>query len=255
MPARDPVLISADREAPLKDAYRRLRAAIHFAANTAPIRSLMITSATAGEGKSTTAANLAVATALQGRRVILVDADLRGSSLAAMFGVQVEPGLSDILTGQAPVHRALHPTGIQDLLLVPAGSPAANASELLAGPRMRELVEELTGMADLVIVDTPPCLPVADAEVLGSQMDAAALVIGLGQTEKEAVRMARDLLEQAHVRVLGAVINRMKAGDHRYYYRYRTPATVAAGPQTRRALPPQASAAPAPDRWRQENEG
>jgi Mrp family chromosome partitioning ATPase len=103
-------------------------------------------------------------------------------------------------------------------------------------------------MADLVIFDTPPCLPVADAEVLGSRVDAAVMVIGLGRTDKEAVRMARELLDQAHVRLLGAVMNRMKPGDQGYYYRYGSPysggasslpassSTTAVLPRSREAL-------------------
>jgi capsular exopolysaccharide synthesis family protein len=189
----------------------------------------MVTSATAGEGKSTTAANLALAATLQGKSVILVDADMRNPSLHPLLGIVPTPGLSDLLAGDAPISSALHPTDVSHLLLLPAGSPTPHAAELLAGPRMEELVQELSGLADLVIFDTPPCLPVADAEVLGTRVDAAVMVLGLGRTEKEAVRMARELLDQAHVRLLGAVMNRMKPGDQGYYYRYRSSQTDAAG--------------------------
>ena len=83
--------------------------------------------------------------------------------------------------------------------------------------------------ADLVIFDSPPCLPVADAEMLGTRVDAAVMVVGLGRTDREAVRMARELLDQAHVRLLGAVMNRMKPSDQGYYYRYRSSRPTAAG--------------------------
>jgi succinoglycan biosynthesis transport protein ExoP len=222
-PRRTPMLIPTQGESPVKDSYRRLRSGITFATQSDPVQSLMVTSATAGEGKSTTAANLAMAAALQGRRVILVDADLRGPSLSRLFGVPVEPGLSEVLLGETAVADALLPTGFRNLRLLPAGAPIENAAELLAGPRMGELVKELSSLADLVIVDTPPCLPVADAEVLGARVDAAVLVVGLGRTDKEAVRMARELLDQAHIRVLGTVMNRIKMGDRGYYYRYRYP--------------------------------
>src|SRR5439155_8126599 len=136
-----------------------------------------------------------------------VDADLRNPTLHPLLGLPSKPGLSDVLAGEVSISAALHPTSVSDLLLLPAGSPVSNAAELLAGPRMEELVQDLSALADLVIFDTPPCLPVADAEVLGARVDAAVMVIGLGRTEKEAVRMARELLDQAHVRLLGAVMN------------------------------------------------
>jgi capsular exopolysaccharide synthesis family protein len=140
--------------------------------------------------------------------------------LSRLFGLPSEPGLGDVLEGSASVNIALQPTGIRDLLLMPAGAAIPDAAERLAGPQMADLLEELSGLADLVILDTPPCVPIADAEVIGARVDAAVLVVGLGRTDKNAVRMARELLDQAHVRLLGAVMNRMKSGDHGYYYRY-----------------------------------
>jgi polysaccharide biosynthesis transport protein len=251
-PARTPLLISEHGDSPVKESYRRLRAGISFAGNPHPIGSLLVTSATAGEGKSTTAANLAVAAALQGRRVILVDADLRGPSLPSLFNLRADCGLSEVLTDEIPLSKALHLTDIQDLLWLPAGSPVPKTAELLSGPRMTKLLEELRGLADLVILDTPPCLPVTDAEVLGSRVDGAILVVGLGQTDKTAVRMAQQLLEQAQVNLLGVVLNRVKPGDHGYYYRYRPrTSTSAAGLKPAHpALLPEApmSARPVPTR-------
>src|SRR5207244_12924117 len=122
-----------------KGGYRRLRAGISFAAGSDPIRSLMVTSATAGEGKSTTAANLALAATLQGKSVILVDADMRNPSLHPLIGVPCGPGLSDVLAGDLPISTALHPTDIPHLLLLPAGSIAPDAAELLAGPGVADL--------------------------------------------------------------------------------------------------------------------
>jgi succinoglycan biosynthesis transport protein ExoP len=228
-PRRAPMLISGHGESPAKESYRRLRAGISFATRADAVRSLMVTSATPGEGKSTTAANLALAATLQGKRVILVDADMRNPSLHPLVGVSASPGLSDLLMGEVSLSEALHETSVPHLRLLPAGTPGPHAAELLAGPRMEALVQELADLADLVIFDSPPCLPVSDAEVLGSRVDAAVMVIGLGRTEKEAVRMARELLDQAHVRLLGAVMNRMKPGDQGYYYRYGSAYSGAAG--------------------------
>jgi succinoglycan biosynthesis transport protein ExoP len=241
-PKGAPRLIALAGESPVKESYRRLRAGISFASSAAPVQSLMVTSAMAGEGKSTTACNLAIAAAQQGRRVILVDADLRGPSLAPLFGVRSEPGLSDLLVGEGSLTDALVATKVRDVLLLPAGSPMENVSELLASTRMGEVMQELTGRADLVILDTPPCLPVADSEVLGAWVDAGVLVVGLGRAERRAVSMARELLDQAHVRLLGTVLNRMKASDRGYYYRYRTPdgASSARLPAAPRVALPQA---------------
>lgn len=226
LPRNSSRLIPAEGESPMKDSYRRLRASISFASQTAPIRSLIVTSPTAAEGKSTIAANLAIATALQGLRVILVDGDLRNPSLSKLFNVASEPGLSNVLTGQTTAAAALHSTELRDLLLLPAGSPLSNAAEWLAQPRMGELVQELSGLADLVILDTPPCVPMADAEVLGSQVDAAVLVVALGQTDRAAVHRARELLDHAHVRLLGTVMNRVKSKDYLYHYRYSDRSTL-----------------------------
>jgi capsular exopolysaccharide synthesis family protein len=219
-PRRAPALIPVYRESTVKDSFRRLRAGLAIAGSAEPIQSLMVTSATSGEGKSTTAANLAVAAALQGQRVILVDTDLRNPSLSPFFGVRTEPGVSNVLLDGCPISDALHITDVPGLLLLPAGPPVQNAAELLAGPRMATLVQNLQELADLVILDTPPCLPVADAEVLGTRVDASLLVVGLGRTQKDAVRMAQELLDQSQVRLMGAVLNRMKANDRGYYYRY-----------------------------------
>lgn len=239
---RGALLEAAQAESPLKESYRRLRARISLASSREPLRSLMVTSAAPGEGKSTTAANLAASAAQQGRCVILVDADMRHPSLAAMFGAASEPGLSDVLRGDRPLSEALQMTKLPNLMLLPAGSASTDAAELLAGPRFQELLSEMGGLADLIILDTPPCLPIADAEVMGTRVDAAVLVVGIGRTDKEAVRQARDLLDQAQVRVLGAVLNRMKPGDQGYYYRYR-PRPGAAEPALQPA--PAAAAAPA----------
>jgi capsular exopolysaccharide synthesis family protein len=221
-PRRSPSLIAAKSESAAKESYRRLRAGISFASEAETVRSLMVTSAVQGEGKSTTAANLALAAAFQGRRVILVDADLREPSLDRRFGVGEQPGLSDVLVNGVEPTSALHRTDVPGLLLMPAGSPVPDAPELLAGPAMGQLIRELSGQADLVILDSPPCLPVADPAVLGSRVDAALLVVGIGSVNRQAVRMARELLEQAHVRLLGAVVNRLDPGDQGrdYHYRY-----------------------------------
>jgi polysaccharide biosynthesis transport protein len=221
-PRRTPQLIPAHGESLVKDSYRRLRFRIMCAPATERVRTLMITSAAAHEGKSTNAVNLALAVALQGRRVILVDADLRDPSLSALLGVEPRVGLTEVLAGEVSLLDALYPTETEHLLLVPAGMPRSNAPELLAGPRLPELVQQLSKLADLVVFDSPPCLPVADAEVLGAQVDAAVLVVGLGRAQKGAVRMARALLDQAGVRVLGGILNRVRPGDQGYSYDYHS---------------------------------
>jgi polysaccharide biosynthesis transport protein len=240
---RAPALIAADGDSSAKESYRRLRAGISFAAGAEAIQSLMVTSARPREGKSTTAANLAVVAALSGRRVVLVDADLRDPSLAALFRLPAVPGLSDVLSGTVTLPEAMQPTGTRDLLLLPAGTPVSDAAELLAGPRLSAVLEELNSLADLVIIDTPPCLPVADAEVIGSCVDSAVLVVGLSRTDRVSVRMARALLDQARVRVIGAVMNGIRPGDLGYYrYSYghrgaRKSTTGTAGSDTMGVLP------------------
>lgn len=203
------------------ESYRVLRSNVQFATVDRPICSLLVTSTIPGEGKSVTACNLAVAMALDGRRVILVDADLRRPTVHAKLGLpQQNAGLTNVLLGRRSLESALQETSIPGLRVLAAGSLPPNPAELLNSRAMHQLHEELKEHADVVIFDSPPCLATADAQVLSALVDGVVYVVHLGETKKSALRHAFDLLRQAHANVLGVVFNKIDMTSKRdsYYY-------------------------------------
>ncbi len=202
------------------ESYRVLRSNVQFATVDGPISSVMVTSTVPGEGKSVTACNLAVAMALDGRQVILVDADLRRPTIHEKLKLKLQPGLTNVLLGRQSLDTALQPTSIDGLRVLASGPLPPNPAELLNSRAMRQLHDELKTHAEIVIFDTPPCLATADAQVLASFADGVLYVIHLGQTKRSAVRHAEELLRQAHARVLGVVFNKIDLSANRssYYY-------------------------------------
>jgi capsular exopolysaccharide synthesis family protein len=210
---------------PITESYRALRTSISFAAIEAPLRTMIVTSAHQAEGKSTTSVNLAIAMAMEGRRVILVDADLRRPSLHRALDLPVAPGLTDVLLGSQPVEKALRATGVPGLQVLTSGPIPPNPAELLNSSPMSALIGELQRNADVVLFDTPPCLPVTDAQVLAPKVEGVLLVAALGEAKKAAVKQACELFDRAHARVVGLVFNKIQiqkgAGSSYYYYTYR----------------------------------
>jgi polysaccharide biosynthesis transport protein len=202
------------------ESYRGLRSSISFSAIDAPLATLALTSARSGEGKSTTAINLALAMAMDDRDVILVDADLRRPSIHQKLGLPPSPGLTDVLTGHCTLEEALQAVPNQGLLVLTSGPIPPNPAEMLNTAAMENLLQQLRGMANIVILDTPPCLPVTDAQVLGAKLDGMILVAQMGEARKAEVQRMRALLDQAHIRVLGLVFNRVSRHDSDYYYRH-----------------------------------
>ncbi len=204
----------------IAEAYRGLRSGIGFAALDAPIRRLQVTSASKGEGKSTTSVNLATAMAMDGKRVILVDADLRRPSVHRALQLPNTPGLSEVLVGMRSVEDALHPTGVDNLRVMTAGPIPPNPAELLGSQAFDRLVEQLEEIADVVIYDTPPCMPVTDPLIVSSRMDGVIVVLHVGQTRKAAIRHVIQQLNRARARVIGVVFNRVQPRKGGYYYNY-----------------------------------
>ena len=208
----------------LLESYRVLRSNVQFASVDKPITSLLITSTTPGEGKSVTASNLAVAFALDGRRVILVDADLRRPTLHEKFAMPSHPGLTHVLVGQTLLEEALQDAEIPGLRLLMAGPLPPNPAELLNSQAMQRIHLDLKSMADVVIYDSPPVLATADAQVLSATVDGVLYVIQFGEAKKSTVRHAMELLGQARAHLLGVVFNKIDLTTKRdeYYYGYYT---------------------------------
>ena len=192
---------------------RQLRTSLAFlrtAAGTARPDVLVVTSALAGEGKTTTALDLARSLAGTGERVLLVEADLRRPGLGAALGLEGGPGLSDVLAGQAELASALRPGGTEGLQVLPAGSVPPNPSELLGSPPMADLVATLRNGFDTVVLDAPPVLPVTDAVVTAAVADGVLLLVRWGRTRRAEVAEAAAMLERGGVTVLGGVLTRRR---------------------------------------------
>ena len=206
----------------LLESYRVLRSNVRFAAAGEPLRMIMVTSTAPGEGKSVTAANLAIAMALDGKKVILVDCDLRRPTVHEKFGIRGTPGLTNVLVGAMDLDLALQDTEVENLKLLASGPIPPNPAELLNSRAFEVVQEQLKDRSDVVILDSPPCLSVADAQVLAANVDGLIYVVQLGSTRKSALKHGNELLKQAHARILGVVYNKVQVGgrNNDYYYGY-----------------------------------
>lgn len=205
------------------EAYRALRTSIQFSNPDVAVRTVLVTSASPSEGKSTTAANLAVAMARDGRRVLLVDADLRRPRQHALFGVSRTPGVADVLF--QPLESGLlspgwAPSGVDDLDVLAAGAHAPNPSKLLGSRAYRDRLEAWSNQHDLVVIDAPPVLVATDAVLLAMQADATVVVVRAGQTKTFELDRALDALRGVGAAVVGAVFNGFDA-THTSGYSYR----------------------------------
>ena len=206
----------------ISEAYRSLRTAL-LLSSAHQLRVIALTSAQSGEGKTATAANLAVVMAQLGRQVLLIDADLRKPRLHRVFNLSNREGLVHCLTGGEPLEQLIQPVGVPGLFLLPSGTIPPNPSELLASDRMRELLDLAQRRFDLVIVDTPPLLAVTDASVLGAVVDGVVFCLHAGRVQRGEAVASTDRLRIAGARVLGTVLNRYvagKGGDDKHYYYY-----------------------------------
>ena len=206
MPANSSQLITlSDPRSPMAEAFRTLRTNLMFSSLDHPLSTLLVTSAAPEEGKSTTLANLAVTMAQGGRKTILVDCDLRHPRQHEIFGVPAEPGLSNMILDKRDA-APLAATGVENLLLLPAGVLPPNPADLLGSRRMEDIIAALKAEADIVLFDAPPVIAVTDAALLASKLDGALLVVSAGQTRREHALQAKALLEKIHVRIVGTVL-------------------------------------------------
>jgi capsular exopolysaccharide synthesis family protein len=186
----------------------------------------VVTSAVPQEGKTTTAANLAVAFALQGMSVLLIDADLRRPRQHDVFQVPRGPGLADVLLGHVAAADAIQRTRIQGLSVLAAGTLSPNPAELVGGSRMQQLLAALGERFDLILLDTPPLLSVADGAIVSTHADGVIIVVRAGHTERDAAVAAVQKLNAVGARVIGTVLNDPDAkvaslsGYYRYGYEY-----------------------------------
>lgn len=206
---------------PTAEDYRILRTNLRYSGVENPGGALLVTSANPGEGKTTTAANLAIALAQAGKRVALLDADMRRPGVHRLFGLSNQLGLSSLFLADAPpVERALQPTPVPGLRVLTAGEQPPNPAEMLESPRMTEVLQTLRSENDLVVVDSPPLLVVADANILASRCSGAMLVVDSGRTRSEAARRVTETLKRSKVKLLGVTLNRVSRRRSGYYKNY-----------------------------------
>jgi capsular exopolysaccharide synthesis family protein len=188
------------------EAFRTLRTNLMFSSVEHPIQTLLVTSPVDGEGKSDAVANLAVTFAQGGNKTILVDADLRRPSQHNIWGVKNRGLTTMMLDDAAMANPPLVESGIENLLLLPAGEDAPNPADLLSSKRMNEIIGILKARANYILFDSPPVLAATDAALLGIKLDGVLLVVKSGQSRRDQTAAAREALEQVHARVVGAVL-------------------------------------------------
>ncbi|OMP66122.1 CpsD/CapB family tyrosine-protein kinase [Domibacillus epiphyticus] len=207
-------------QSPISEQYRTIRSNILFSSVDQSFRSLLVTSASPEEGKSTTVSNLAVIFANKGKKVLLVDADLRKPTIHYTFGLPNTSGLTNVLTKQSPLQETVNRTEVDSLYVLTSGPIPPNPAELLGSFAMKEFLKKTLSEYDFVMFDTPPVLAVTDAQVLANQCDGTIFVVNSGKTDIDSAQKAKELLQNAKAKLLGAVLNNRKRNDLNYYYYY-----------------------------------
>lgn len=214
------VIAKTDPKSPVSEQYRTIRTNLQFASIDKELRTIMVTSSSPGEGKTTTISNLAVVLAQQGMRVLLIDADLRKPNIHYTFRCPNTKGLTSVLTKQSTLEAATSSPDVENLEILTSGPIPPNPSELLGSEAMARLLSSTKGTYDIVLIDTPPIITVTDAQVLANMCDGAVLVLSSGRTEVDQAVKAKDLLEKAQAKILGVVLNEKAVKQSQYYYYY-----------------------------------
>ncbi|QHT48031.1 CpsD/CapB family tyrosine-protein kinase [Bacillus sp. SB49] len=218
---RAKTLIAHDNpKSPIAEQFRTIRTNLQYTSVDQDVSTMVVTSANPSEGKSVTAANVAVVFAQQGKRTLLVDADLRKPTIHYTFRVSNTEGLSNYLIGAQKLGNIVHQTDLSKLDVLTCGPIPPNPSELLGSNKMEAFIEEAKGMYDMIIFDTPPVHAVTDSQVLANFVDGVVLVVRSKQTEKESILKAKDQLVQAQANILGVVLNDQDIKKSNYYYYY-----------------------------------
>jgi capsular exopolysaccharide synthesis family protein len=214
------LVAALDPKSPISEQYRTIRTNIQYSSVDEELKTIMVTSSGPNEGKSTTAANLAVVFSQLGKKVLLVDADLRKPTAHRTFGVNNLFGFTTVLTKQATLASTVLDTEEKDLYLLTSGPVPPNPAELLSSKSMEQFIEEAKEQFDYVIFDTPPLLAVADPQILANKVDGSILVVYSGKTEIDQAKKAKDLLANAQSKLVGAVLNHKEVKNNEYYYYY-----------------------------------
>lgn len=218
---KKPLLTQARHQSPRAEAFRQLRTNLQFANFAGKAKTLLVTSSLPGEGKSTTATNLAIALAQAGQSVCLIDADLRRPMINEYLGLDRNAGLTTALVGAGDINDLLQPWGEDNLFVITSGQIPPNPSELLGSDEMDALIRRLEHAFDVVIIDAPPLLPVTDAAVLSQHVGGVVIVVGSHRAKQQDLEKSLGALKMVGANLLGIVLNRLPAkGPDAYAYGY-----------------------------------
>jgi tyrosine-protein kinase len=244
-----PLITEGSAQSSRAEAMRQLRTNLQFVDVDRPLHSLVVSSAVPGEGKSTTVCNLGIAFAEAGKRVIIVDADLRRPMIAEYLGLEGAVGLTNVLAGQASVRDVVQPWGNNSLWVLPSGYIPPNPSELLGSDNMADLLSALSSGFDMIIIDTPPLLPVTDAAVMAAVADGCLLVSRHGKTTTTQVATAISALDAVGAKLHGCVLNRSPARRATAYSYYSYESVAQAKGHTKNAVQSRKATAPPAPSW------
>lgn len=201
-------IVEKEPKSQVSETYRMLRTNIQYSGFDKKIKTLLVTSAAPGEGKSTTVGNLGIAFGQDDKKVLIIDCDLRRPSVHKNFLISNNKGLSEYISGQAPLDECVKKYN-DNVHLLPSGKIPPNPSEMLASQTMQSFLEEMSNVYDVVIIDSPPVMAVTDAQILATYTDGVVLVIGSGQAEKDEIIKAKSKLNQVSAHILGVVLTKM----------------------------------------------
>ncbi|WP_445669207.1 CpsD/CapB family tyrosine-protein kinase [Margalitia sp. FSL K6-0131] len=204
----------------ITEQYRLLKNNIQFSSVDKEIKTIVVTSPEPADGKTTTSANLSIVLAQQGKRVILVDSDLRKPSVHYSFNISNLHGLTNVLTREISLENAILKTHIHNLEVLTSGPIPPNPSELLESKAMELLIYQLHSGFDYVVFDTPPILAVSDSQILANKCDGVIMVVSSGKTRKDAALKSKNILLQANARLIGVVMNGIEQKRREDYYQY-----------------------------------
>ena len=214
------LVTSVNPKSIVSEQFRTMRTNINFSMPDGELQTILVTSASPGDGKSTVAANTAVVYAQEGKRVLLVDGDMRKPTVHYTFHLTNTIGLSNLLTRQTTLSEVVNPSEIEGLDIITCGPIPPNPAELLGSRTMDKVLEEMKNHYDIILFDAPPVLSVTDAQILSNKCDGTVLVLSSGQTEKEGIIKTKEALVASQANIIGAVLNNFVLDKDHYYYQY-----------------------------------